>query len=217
MSRLNLPRSGVFLPIAREIARNAAYGCTHSLTRMDRTAPRHLAGRARHGFPPKPSCACLFRRPFPVGRHCASSQMPSLFTPRPAFASQGRSIVDDTATKSQQGRNCIFSHWPGQCPCVFRKQWGASNQRGADYEHSGKSSHSVGSFGRVRRTRGIEPNGLRSISADTDHGLIASSGTAGRRIAPNTLTRAQTLLQAGSALLSFPVDERRDDRCSRRS
>lgn len=141
-----------------------------------------------------------------------SGPLETSFTARPSGA-----VVDAGATKSQQGRNCLSSHWLGDENHVTRPHWGASIERGAQNEHCGKSSNLVGRIGRVQRPGSVEPDGFLSVCADSDYRIIAFPGSAARPNAPNPLTKAQDLPSGGPCALSFSDHERRNARCSRRS
>jgi len=106
----------------------------------------------------------------------SSAQRATCFT-----VNQTRAAVDLTATKPQLGVFCFFSRWLGCGTRVGRGQWGASTKRGAEYGHYSKSSNLVCNSGGVHSTRRVEPNGLRSVFADTDYRITtAVPGTAAR-------------------------------------
>lgn len=134
------------------------------------------------------------------------------FTARPI-----RGAVDATATKPHGGKFCFCSHWLGGSFGVVFAQWGASNERGAEYGHYRKSSDLVGGIGRVQRARGVEPNGVRPLSADTNHGITPRTGPAAGPRHETMLTKALEPSLGGSGAFVVSIAERRDDRCSRRS
>lgn len=82
---------------------------------------------------------------------------------------------DVRTTKSQSGNSAPDSHRYYRGFPVYCRQWGASNQRDAEYEHYPSFTTSV-AVGGVFRPRGIEPHGLRSLQSDTDHQLTGPRG-----------------------------------------
>ncbi len=90
-------------------------------------------------------------------------------------ADTNRARVDVGAIAPQWGRATAYSHWLLSATGVYCSQWGASNQRGAQYGLY-QSSTSTGCLRGVCRARSVEPHGVRPLSYDTDHKLIGRIG-----------------------------------------
>lgn len=90
-------------------------------------------------------------------------------------ADANRAWVDVGAISPQWGRATAYSHWLLSVTGVYSTQWGASNQRGAQYGLY-QSSTSTGCLRGVCRARAVEPHGVRPLSYDTDHKLIGHIG-----------------------------------------
>ena len=162
---------------------------------------RPLSGQVR--APERPQCwteTCL------PGRLSARRAMSSIAKPKRRNARSRLSCIRGGANAPQWGKTTANSRWHLPAAGVSCSQWGASNQRGADYGHY-QSSTSFGCVRGVCSARGIEPYGVRSVSYDTDHKLIGRFGACLRAdLADPIILTKRMYRESGACALSCSND-----------
>lgn len=132
------------------------------------------------------------------------------FTARPtnANAAERRAVLRGDArlergraNAPQWGSSALPSHLQRSAKRVCNTQWGASNQRGAQYGLYQSSTSFVCARG-VCRARSVEPHGLRPLCADTANKLtpFGALPRAVRDLKPMT---KRTTCESGPCALSF--------------